>query len=68
MTATAHPCLPVCRSGLALATKVTLDQVLGFALWHAALAAIHHPHREALQQLWEDRVAGRQQPVLLKQA
>jgi hypothetical protein len=24
-----------------------LDQALGFALWHAALAAIHEPHRQA---------------------
>lgn len=40
----APPHQPLC-SRLALGVKLTLDQVLGFALWHAALAAIHEPHR-----------------------
>ena len=43
-------CCHLC-SRLALATKLTLDQVLGLALWHAALAALHEPHRQACQQL-----------------
>ncbi|KAI3433321.1 hypothetical protein D9Q98_003139 [Chlorella vulgaris] len=39
------------HSKLALTVKVTLDQVLGFALWHAALAAINEPHRQTCLQL-----------------
>ncbi|KAL4431255.1 hypothetical protein ABPG75_006511 [Micractinium tetrahymenae] len=35
----------------ALATKFTLDQVLGFALWHASLAALHEPHRKSCAEL-----------------
>jgi hypothetical protein len=38
-------------SKLALGVKLTLDQVLGFALWHAALAAVYEPHRQACMQL-----------------
>lgn len=34
-------------SKLALTTKFTLDQVLGCALWHAALMAAHEPYRVA---------------------
>eukprot|EP00887_Chlorella_sp_A99_P005519 scaffold1.g5519.t1 len=45
------------HSKLALATKVTLDQVLGFVIWHASLAAIHAPHREALAALGDRAVA-----------
>lgn len=45
-----HPA-PLSRSRLALGVKLTLDQVLGFALWHAALAGIHEPHRQACMSL-----------------
>ena len=38
-------------SRLALGVKLTLDQVLGFALWHAALATIHEPHRQTCATL-----------------
>lgn len=38
---------PAACSKLALGVKLTLDQVLGFALWHAALAALSEPHRQA---------------------
>ncbi|GAB4817567.1 hypothetical protein N2152v2_004613 [Parachlorella kessleri] len=34
-------------SRLAVTTKFTLDQVLGCALWHAALLSIHEPYRKA---------------------
>ena len=60
-TATPLPCTPATTpvppypsapcSRLALLTKLTLDQALGFALWHAALAAIHEPHRQACMAL-----------------
>ncbi|KAI7839023.1 hypothetical protein COHA_007165 [Chlorella ohadii] len=39
------------HSKLALSVKLTLDQVLGFALWHGALAAIYEPHRQACLSL-----------------
>ena len=61
---------PPC-SALALGVKLTLDQVLGFALWHAALAGVSEPHRQAclalllplvpLQQL-QQQLALPQQP------
>ena len=35
------------RSRLAVATKFTLDQLLGAALWHAALLTIDEPYRQA---------------------
>ncbi|PSC76150.1 peroxisomal membrane MPV17 PMP22 isoform 2 [Micractinium conductrix] len=55
----------------ALATKVALDQVLGLALWHAALAAIHEPHRQACAAAaqWPRRaLAGAQQRQQQQQA
>lgn len=46
----------------ALATKFTLDQVLGFALWHASLAALHEPHRQTCAELarWPARQLAQQ--------
>lgn len=59
----AHPRPPPpCRSTGALATKFTLDQVLGFALWHASLAALHEPHRQTCAELarWPARQLAQQ--------
>ena len=45
------PRTPHAPSRLALTTKITLDQVVGFAIWHAALCAIHEPHRRYFTEL-----------------
>lgn len=54
-----HPSPP--RSKLALSVKLTLDQVLGFALWHGALAAIYEPHRQACLSLVQPQARAAQQ-------
>ncbi|EFN59223.1 hypothetical protein CHLNCDRAFT_138189 [Chlorella variabilis] len=54
MTAAPH-------SMLALGVKLTLDQVLGLALWHAALAAINEPHRVACLALAQQLAQQQQQ-------
>lgn len=63
-----HPSPP--RSKLALSVKLTLDQVLGFALWHGALAAIYEPHRQACLSLVQPqaRVAQQAAPAAGKAA
>lgn len=54
------PCSRAC-SMLALGVKLTLDQVLGLALWHAALAAINEPHRVACLALAQQLAQQQQQ-------
>lgn len=41
-------------SAAALSIKLTLDQVLGCALWQCAFLAVHEPYRLALLQFIEE--------------
>lgn len=54
---------PPPRSKLALGVKLTLDQVLGFALWHGALAALYEPHRQTCLSLVQPSKARAPQPA-----
>lgn len=45
------------NSAAALGIKLTLDQVLGCALWQCAFLAVHEPYRLALLQFIESNAA-----------
>lgn len=56
------------NSRLVVTTKITVDQVLGCALWHAALLAAHEPYRKAAQGLADSarrQLGGARQELLL---